>query len=61
MNNNHGGKRAGSGRKTVIDKKIPVSYKLPEYIIEFLREHKRTTGQSAAQTIEDCINHYYGK
>jgi len=61
MNNNYGGKRKGSGRKKLSEdqKKIPVSYKLPKYIIEFLRENKRITGKSAAQTIEEALEQCY--
>lgn len=48
-----GGAREGAGRKPVPEqlKKIPVGYKLPRWLVEWLREQD----VPAAQLIEDAL------
>lgn len=50
---NHGGKRKGSGRPPTDPDllKIPVSYKLPRWLVEWLREESAP----ASQIIESAI------
>ena len=50
---NHGGKRTGAGRPSIDPElvKIPVSYKLPRWLVEWLRDQD----DSAANIIERSI------
>jgi len=56
--NNHGGERQGAGapRKDPQLVKIPVGYKLPRWLVEWLREQDG----SAAVLIEDALKEKHG-
>lgn len=50
---NHGGKRQGAGRPPGDPRlvKVPVGYRLPPWLVEWLREQD----EPAAQLIEDAL------
>lgn len=49
----HGGRREGAGRPTIDPRlvKVPVGYKLPRWMVEWLRKQSAP----AAQLIEDAL------
>lgn len=53
MTNNHGGKRKGAGRPPINPQlvKIPVGYKLPQWLVEWIRKQDKP----AAQMIESAL------
>lgn len=55
---NYGGARKGAGRKTKPREllKIPVNYKLPRWLVEWLREKEKP----AAQLIEAALIEKHG-
>jgi hypothetical protein len=57
MTHNHGGARPGAGRKKVEPgrKKVPVSYKLPAWLVEWLRAQP----ESQAFLIENALVRWY--
>lgn len=58
MENKHGGKRPGAGRKKSAPEllKIPISIKLPRWVIEWMRMQKK----SQAVLIEDALMQRHG-
>lgn len=46
-----GGRREGAGRKPAADKKLPVTVKLPPWLVEWLRAHP----ESQAVLIEEAL------
>lgn len=53
-----GGKREGAGRKPVFG--VPVQYRLPEDMIEFIREHARRNGCSQSEMLKEIVTAYRG-
>ena len=58
MNNNHGGKREGSGRKQTGPLKIKVAYSLAPDVVEYLRSIKH---RPQAQVIEEALRDHQEK